>query len=366
MISRRTLLTGSIGVAGLAGATALIAGDEPASAPAVERFEIRIDDAAPGTPISPYILGSCETGSLDGNGQSLLYDLKARPTIRRLGGNLLTAYNWQNNAANAGKDYRHANGPFLLASLDVDKSDWARPAAAVEGFLDHSRQLGVPSLLTLPLAGFVAADVDGPVEVAETAPSRRFLPVRWSAPEKAVKGAVNIPALVALLKARHGGAAHGGMRGYYLDNEPGLWTDTHPRIVSSPVTIKSLIERSLRAASAIKAVDPDAWVLGPASWGAPEFTDFQKAPDWPAYRQYGSFLGAYLAAFRANPSVRAGACSTAWTCTGIPCREPATFFARKKPNFRRPYSMRRAPSTTPAIASKAGSPTSLAAAVPRA
>ena len=49
---------------------------------------------------------------------------------------------------------------------------------------------------------------------------------------------------------------------------------------------------------AIKTVDPAALVLGPASWGAPEFVDFRKAPDWDEFKQHGSFLGAYLDAFR--------------------------------------------------------------------
>ena len=39
-------------------------------------------------------------------------------------------------------------------------------------------------------------------------------------------------------------------------------------------------------------------MLGPASWGAPEFVDFRKAPDWDVYKRHGSFLGAYLDAFR--------------------------------------------------------------------
>jgi mannan endo-1,4-beta-mannosidase len=235
----------------------------------------------------------------------VLYDLKARPTIRRIGGNMFSTYNWRNNAANAGVDWQHANGTFLLDHLDIPKEDWNKPAAVFETFLDHSREVGVPSLICLPLAGFVAADFDGAVSVKETAPSRRFLPVDWSWPDKAPKGAVNIPAVVALLKARHGGAAQGGVRGYYLDNEPGLWPQTHPRLAPKPVSIKNLIARSLRAARAIKAIDPDAWVLGPTSWGATEFTDFVKASDWADYRQHGSFLGAYLEAFR-QESERAG------------------------------------------------------------
>ena len=286
MISRRRLL------AGMASLTAA-----PLAA-APDALTIRIDDLAAGVPISPFIYGSNETGNMDGNGQSVDYDLKARPSIRRIGGNLLTGYNWLNNAAHAGKDYQHANGAFLLDALALPRGDWDKPAAVIEKFLANSRIVGAPSLVTLPLAGYVAADLDGPVSEKEAAPSPRFLAVDWSAPDKALKGAVNMPSLVARLVSRHGGAASGGVRGYYLDNEPGLWTNTHPRIVTQPPTIRSLIERSLQAAAAIKSIAPDAWVLGPTSWGAPEFVDFQKAPDWPEFSAQGSFLGAYLDAFR--------------------------------------------------------------------
>jgi len=305
MVSRRALMTGALGLAGGVGGLAALAPEgepvreaRPALRPEERSASARIDDLAPGTPISPYVYGAGETGNWDGAGQSVAYDLRARPTIRRLGGNMMSTYNWRNNAAHAGNDWRHANGAFLLAALDIPEKDWGQPAAVIETFLDHSRAVGVPSLVALPLSAYVAADFAGEVDAKDAAPSRRFSPVDWSWPDRAIKGAVNIPALVALLKRRHGGAGQGGVRGYYLDNEPGLWPSTHPRVSPSPVSIKSLSERSLRAAIAIKSIDPDAWVLGPASWGATEFTDFVKAADWPAYRGHGSFLGAYLDAFR--------------------------------------------------------------------
>lgn len=300
-ISRRSLVIGLCGGSAAAGGLALTA--TPAKAAG---NVIRIDDKAAGTPINPFIYGSNEIGTMDGNGPSVDFDRKAGATIRRLGGNLMTPYNWLNNSTNAGKDYRHANGAFLLGVLDVPKEAWREPAAVVEAFLANSRSVGARSLLTLPLAGYVAADFDGEVTPAQTAPSARFLPIDWSAraagDDQPARGEsddkVNIPALLERLVARHGGAGSGGVRGYYLDNEPGLWPETHPRIVPKPVTIKSLIDRSLRAAKAIKTADPGAYVLGPASWGATEYVDFVKAPDWDVYRSHGSFLGAYLDAFR--------------------------------------------------------------------
>ncbi|WP_374544678.1 glycoside hydrolase family 44 protein [Rhodoblastus sp.] len=264
---------------------------------------VRIDDTAVGVPISPFIYGANEIGTMDGGAPSVDFDRKAGVTQRRLGGNLMTPYNWLNNATNAGKDYLHANGAFLLETLGVPKAQWSAPGAVVEAFLANSAGVGARSLLTLPLAGFVAADFDGEVPEAQTAPSSRFLPIDWSG--RGESGKVSIPALLDRLIARHGRADSGGVLGYYLDNEPGLWPETHPRIVRKPVTIHALIERSLQAAKAIKAADPSALVLGPASWGATEYVNFVKAPDWDDYKSYGSFLAAYLDAFR-RESGRAG------------------------------------------------------------
>jgi mannan endo-1,4-beta-mannosidase len=264
---------------------------------------VQIDDLASGAPISPFIYGSNETGTMDG-AASVHFDFSAGVTIRRLGGDLMTCYNWRTNATHAGKDFENANGDFLLETLQVEKSKRADPAAVIDAFVANSRSLGAQSLLTLPLAGFVAADFNGPVAPEEAAPSRRFAPIDWSSNASAPNGAVNIPELLALLVARHGGGA-GGLRGYYLDNEPGLWARTHPRVVKSPTTVKSLIAKSLIAAKAIKAADPDAFVLGPASWGPTEMVTLQNAPDWDDYRSQHDFLAVYLDAFR-RESERAG------------------------------------------------------------
>ena len=59
---------------------------------------------------------------MDGGGPSVGFDRAAGVTVRRLGGNLMTAYNWLNNATNAGKDWKHANGAFLLGDAGGSES----------------------------------------------------------------------------------------------------------------------------------------------------------------------------------------------------------------------------------------------------
>ncbi|BAR99247.1 glycoside hydrolase family 44 protein [Blastochloris viridis] len=273
-------------------------------------FPIVIDDTAPGRLISPLIYGSSEIGTADGGARSAELDRAAHVTARRLGGNLMTAYNWVNNATNAGKDFQHANGAFLLDMLGVPDPHRTRPAAVIEAMHHASLAMGAKSLVTLPLAGFVAADFGGPVAAEAAAPSARFVPVRWrghaGAADPIDPKVADIPQLLARLVQRFGGAdTPDGIHAYALDNEPGLWFENHPRIVTGRMPIRTFIERSVAAARAIKAADPAAAVFGPVCWGATEMVDFQQAPDWNEFRHYGSFIAAYLDTFRAA-SARAG------------------------------------------------------------
>lgn len=286
------------------GLAAGLIGTLPAKAQSGGRWMVRISDGGPGTPISPLIYGSNEIGTMDGGAPSAELDRAAGVTARRLGGNLMTTYNWVNNAANSGKDYHQTNGPFLLDALGIDRPQWSEPARLIETMHETSLAMGAKSLVTVPLAGYVAADFDGPVPPEASAPSPRFVPIRWDpgarAGDPVVPAIADIPQLLARLVARYGGAdSERGIHAYALDNEPGLWSETHPRVVTAKPTIRAFLERSLAAARAIKRADPAARVFGPVSWGASEMVSFQDAPDWNDYRQHGSFLAAYLDAFRA-------------------------------------------------------------------
>lgn len=294
--------------AALAAGVAALAGP-PASARGETRAAVTVRDDLAGRPISPLVFGSNEIGAMDGGPLSAELDARAGVTARRLGGNLMTTYDWATNLSNAGKDWNYANAYLLPDAMRLSDEERRRPHAVIDAMLAASRAMGAKSLVTLPLAGFVAADADGPVPPADFAPSRRFKPVRWDGRtlgDAPIDPSVcDIPQLLARLVERHGTAAEGGIWGYALDNEPGLWSETHPRVAREKPTVASLIERSVTAAKVVKAIDPGALVFGPASWGPSEFATFQDAPDWPDYARFDSFLGAYLDAF-AKASERAG------------------------------------------------------------
>ena len=293
--SRRDLLAGGLAVSSI--------GFPRMSFGADGVVTLRLRRESPTAEISQLVFGSNEIGVMDGGAASATFDAQAGVTARRFGGDLTTTYNWVNNACNAGKNHNQANGDFLLDALKIPKEEWQRPGVVVEAMHEASLRLGARSLVTLPLSPYVAADMDGAVPAEQTAPSRRFVPTRWTvgagARDPIDRGVCDLPQFVARLIDKYGAANNSrGVFAYALDNEPGLWTQNHPRVFPSRMAIDDFIARSIAAARAIKTVDPSALVFGPASWGATELVNFQNAPDWPAHAHHGNFLALYLDAFR--------------------------------------------------------------------
>jgi Glycoside hydrolase family 44 len=233
--------------------------------------------------ISPYIYG---VNFPDWSGMSSL-----RIPLARQGGNRMTAYNWENNASNAGSDWKHQNDAYL------DKTD--EPGHTARVFLEGALSHGAAAILTVPMAGYVAADKKGDGDVNQT-PS--FLQTRFkrSLPKKSGKlvyppdtkdATVYQDEFVAWIERQRGK----GEVWYALDNEPDIWAGTHARIVPKTPTYAAFLERSIAYASAIKSVAPQAKVCGPVSYGWQGFRRFQDASD----ANNREFLEFYLAGMRA-------------------------------------------------------------------
>jgi len=69
------------------------------------------------------------------------------------------------------------------------------------------------------------------------------------------------------LVSKWGTAAKGGVNYYQLDNEPGGWANTHRDAVPTTQTYDVISTLGEQYATAIKAVDPTAKVLGPSDYG---------------------------------------------------------------------------------------------------
>jgi hypothetical protein len=271
----------SLARAALALAACAFALPLPALADLAVRVEI--DTTAPRTPISPLIYGA----NHDHPGWQ-------GATLRRWGGNATDTYNWENGFNNAGHDWQQNNGAWLTRY--VPRPQAGQPAAAIIHFHEESLRRGVPTIVGLPLVGYVAADADGPVAPEDAPPSSRWKKVvaakgaPFAATPDLADDTVYVDELVAYLTARFGPAdSPRGIRYYALGNEPGLWPTTHPLIHRQPVSARHYVDRAIELAIAVKRVDPTALVIGPSCFGLYELDSFCNAPDWPQIKAAGGY-----------------------------------------------------------------------------
>jgi hypothetical protein len=232
-------------------------------------------------PISPLIYGTNPILSPTDKYKSL-----------RMGGNRITGLNWENNASNAGADYFHQSDSYLCGNLSA--TDCNVPGKVYSEFYKSAQSNGIPyALTTLQMAGYVSADKSGIVTEAETAPSSRWKQVvfkknsAFTLSPNTTDNYVYMDELVNYLKTTHGAASAGGMKGYFLDNEPALWPSTHPRIHPAKPTAVELWTKSRDLSIAIKDVDATAETFGGVFYGFAAFLNLQDAPDWTAEK--GSF-----------------------------------------------------------------------------
>lgn len=246
-------------------------------------YTVQINPDKDNSSISPYLYGSNGFNNYAG----------ANMNCMRMGGNRLTGYNWENNASNAGTDWQNSSDGYLSNSLI--------PGKAVTDFVDNCRTLGQKSLVTVQMAGYVAADKNGSVQASEVAPSKRWKEVAF------VKGApftlvpdttdnkVYIDEMVNFMVAKYKKASEGGVFAYSLDNEPCLWSGTHPLIHPKAVGCRELVDKSIACAKAIKSIDTGALVFGPVLYGYNAYVNLQNSPDWNTVGQkYDWFIGYYL------------------------------------------------------------------------
>ena len=295
------------------------------SKPAISQpIDVSITIAADGNPhpISPLIYGinayvydaewqSANDWQVGAQNQAANLNI----TAQRLGGNTMTSYNYENGFSNSGADDRDLNGVSLHTNNSFQSFIAGAGGApysvgkALTTFHDHSLSLGAASLLQLPGAGYVAADGNGAVAAAESAPSARWKravndkpgsPGSLSLPPDLDDDAIYVDEELNFLMNRYGNAASPqGIGLYELDNEPGLWhhfptngeSGTHPRLHTELATCGDLLQKNISLAQTIRRMDPSAQITGPAMWGYPEFYSLwsiydgqSHAPaDWATY-----------------------------------------------------------------------------------
>lgn len=277
-----TTTTSTTGTGGNPG-TVIMPGD-----PGAHDVLFAIDSTTNAHPISPYIYGTNQ-GDLTKEAKGL--------TMTRVGGNRMTAYNWETNASNAGSDYLYENDNYISAS----KVAGDPMKQAVQAASSNAASI----IMTVPIAGWVSADETGPCPSNPTPAqiAQRFFPIlpkKGSAfvyPPSTTDNKVYADEFVHWLESQFPTAQTDPLRRifYMLDNEPDLWSSTHSEIHPSPVTYAELVQKNTDFASAIKAVAPKAIVFGPVNYGWAGYANLQSAPD----ANNRDFLDFYLDSMKA-------------------------------------------------------------------
>jgi hypothetical protein len=259
------------------------------AAPPAVQVNFTIDSSQDLRPISRFIYGM--------NG----WDPAGRPknlALSRSGGNRMTAYNWENNASNAGSDYRNQNDAYLGGG--------DTPNGAVAPGLEAARAAGAAMIVTLPIIGYVAADknADGDVAGTAAAPVPNYLGTRFRQSPARKGGAFTLAPdttdafvyqdeYVNFLDKTYAGAFAAADKPIFisLDNEPDLWQHTHARLRGDSTTYDTslqnganatyaeMVQRTTDYADAAKGVNPAALIFGPVNYGWQGMIRFQGATD---------------------------------------------------------------------------------------
>jgi hypothetical protein len=222
------------------------------------------------SPISPFIYGMNFYDQYD----PYMWGTATLPTgitLSRVGGNRLSAYNWENNASNAGHDYIYESDDYMGGGSVPGEAMRARVALA--------RQRGAAVLMTVPTIGYVAADKSGPTGSDDAGLAARLasrfkqsLPRKTSAlsltPDTG-DAYVYQDEFVSWLNRQFPLAKSDPAQPifYALDNEPDGWTGTHQEVRASTnePTYSEMAQKTVDYAAAIKDVQPNAVVFAPVA-----------------------------------------------------------------------------------------------------
>lgn len=221
----------------------------------------------------------------------------------RLGGNRMSAYNWENNMSNAGSDWKNMSDMNLISSA---AEQFRRvPGGAALNASYEAQNGNVPyTLLTLQMLGYVASSKKGQVNEDMAAPSEYWKKVvnrkngeLSSEPDKKDDYVYTDEYLNYLIEKIGKSDSETGFKAYALDNEPALWHSTHSRVQTEPLKCSELIEKSVDLASLVKETDSGAEVFGPSLFGYSAYDSLASAPDWAelkAANNYRWFIDYYL------------------------------------------------------------------------
>jgi hypothetical protein len=236
---------------------------------------VAVDVDANRHPINPNIYGICYGDASD------MAALNA--PLNRWGGNATSRYNWQIDAHSADNDWyfeTYPDGP-------------GTPSGSADAFIAATRSAnnGAEPLITIPMLDYLANLGPGRTTLegfsvrkygAQTA-TDPYNPDAGNGVSAATgknitgndpldTGIVNSTAIqqewiTHFVSTLGNASTPGGIKYYILDNEPSIWSSTQRDVHPNPTTDQELFTRVGSYATAIRAADPKARIVGPEEWG---------------------------------------------------------------------------------------------------
>jgi fibronectin type 3 domain-containing protein len=245
-------------------------------------------------PISPYIYGINFYSGVTGAPPLLTFD--------RDGGDRWTAYNWINNASNAGSDYLYENDDYLCNGT----CNASIPAEAVRLFISGDQSNNMASLVTLQMQGHVSIDTTV-VQVPMPFPNLQYFrpavdqksaassaPFTLTPPAASTDNNVYMDEFAwaldqDFLSANIFGASPTQPTFISLDNEPDLWNSTHQEVQGSTnVSSTAFVTKTVNLSTALKSLSKyaqtpashfsDLVIFGPVNYGFEGIYSWQGDP----------------------------------------------------------------------------------------
>jgi fibronectin type 3 domain-containing protein len=220
---------------------------------------------------------------------------KLNAPLNRWGGNSTSRYNWQIDAHSAGSDWY----------FETYSDGSGTPSGSADQYVAATRAAnnGAEPLFTIPMIDYLAnlgpnrSTLEG-FSVAKYGAQTATDPYNSdagngvsSATGKNIAGNnpldTGVSNTTAIQKSwvEHFVNTFGpattttGIKYYILDNEPSLWYSTHRDVHPNPANYQEMYSKIVAYASAIRAADPNAKIVGPEewSWWAMYFSGFDQA-----------------------------------------------------------------------------------------
>ena len=231
---------------------------------------LSVDAAIPTHPISPLIYGM--NGYLLDSGTAKASNL----TVGRWGGDSTSRYNYQLDVTSSAADWYFEN----QTGTGGDGAPAVSGETAFNALVENNNSMGIATIGTVPVLGWVAKDATSCSFPTSTYPSQYAIDSSRGCGDGEISAQTNItgndPTVTSItvgpswagnwvtsLVSKFGAANKGGVSIYELDNEPSWWDAVHRDVHPVPFTYDEVTNNGIATAQAIKTADPTAQVSGP-------------------------------------------------------------------------------------------------------